>query len=306
MNLRQVEAFRAVIETRSMTEAADRMRISQPNISRLVSDLERSIGFRLFERLPGRRLVATDDAIALHTEVERSFIALSRIQQAAREIRSFGKGRVRIAASTGIGHRLAPTAIKLFRAKFPETALTLEMVNASTVLMMIASQQAEMGVIGNAPDLVGFERELLLNARGACIVPASHPLSSRAVIRPKDMEGVSFISYPLEDQVRHRIDKLFSEKKINRVLAIETRFTETICALAAEGVGVSIVNPIIAGRLLDERIKLVRFSVDFPFSCQLIFPAKRPRGRLTQYLAECFREASRQLFPAIEGVKVVG
>src|SRR6516162_6471983 len=126
MNLRQIEAFRAVVETRSMTKAAARLRISQPNISRLISDLERSVGFKLFERLPGRQLLTTDDAMTLYAEVERSFIALSQISEVAADIRR-GKGRVRIVASAGLGRQLAACAIRLFSAKYPEAAITLQM-----------------------------------------------------------------------------------------------------------------------------------------------------------------------------------
>jgi DNA-binding transcriptional LysR family regulator len=50
LNLRQVEAFRAVFMTGSMTAAGDLMAISQPAVSRLIRDLEAMTGLRLFNR----------------------------------------------------------------------------------------------------------------------------------------------------------------------------------------------------------------------------------------------------------------
>ena len=50
INLRQLEAFRAVIITGSITGAASYLHVSQPAVSRLIADLEHSIGFALFER----------------------------------------------------------------------------------------------------------------------------------------------------------------------------------------------------------------------------------------------------------------
>lgn len=59
MNFKQVEAFRAVMLSGSMTAAAEALHTSQPNISRLIAQLERLNGFSLFERI-GSRLVPTD------------------------------------------------------------------------------------------------------------------------------------------------------------------------------------------------------------------------------------------------------
>jgi DNA-binding transcriptional LysR family regulator len=303
MNLRQIEAFQAVVETRSMTKAAARLRISQPNISRLISDLERSVGFKLFERLPGRQLLTTDDAMTLHTEVERSFIALSHISEVAADIRR-GKGRVRIVASAGVGRQLAPSAIRLFSAKYPETAITLQMATTDIVLAMLASQRADLGLIGGFPDLRGFDKKPLLYARGTCAVPAAHRLARRAVLRPADFQGERFISHPAEDHLRQQIDAIFNANKVTRILAIETRFSETMCALVSEGLGVAIVNPIIAANAVGQGIKFVRFSIDIPLECQLVFMSQRPRSRLTIFLSECFQHAAEELFSSRDNVKL--
>ena len=50
LNLRQLEAFRATMRSGSITEAAEMMHISQPSVSRLIADIERSVGFPLFLR----------------------------------------------------------------------------------------------------------------------------------------------------------------------------------------------------------------------------------------------------------------
>jgi len=54
LTIRQVEAFRAFMQRRSVTRAAEMLFISQPAMSRLISDCEESVGFMLFERNQGR------------------------------------------------------------------------------------------------------------------------------------------------------------------------------------------------------------------------------------------------------------
>ncbi|MBT7588454.1 MAG: LysR family transcriptional regulator, partial [Gemmatimonadetes bacterium] len=58
MNLKQLEAFRATLRTGSVTGAAKALAVSQPSVTRLVKELERSIGFVLFVR-SGRGLAST-------------------------------------------------------------------------------------------------------------------------------------------------------------------------------------------------------------------------------------------------------
>ena len=86
INSRQVEAFRATMLTGSVTEAAALMTVTQPAVSRLLRDLQALLKMELFERR-GTGLVPTAAAMALYTEVERSFVGLERITAAAEEIR---------------------------------------------------------------------------------------------------------------------------------------------------------------------------------------------------------------------------
>src|SRR3546814_2837607 len=71
MNLRQLEAFRAVMVTRSITQAAQSMHLSQPAVSKLIADLEYAIGFKLFVRSKGSALTVTPEAEYFYHEVER-------------------------------------------------------------------------------------------------------------------------------------------------------------------------------------------------------------------------------------------
>ena len=73
ISLRQIEAFRAVMVTGTVTQAAKMLEVSQPAVSRMISYLEYEIGFKLFSRA-SRQLIPTDEGRAFYDEVERSFI----------------------------------------------------------------------------------------------------------------------------------------------------------------------------------------------------------------------------------------
>ncbi|HKH26818.1 MAG TPA: LysR family transcriptional regulator, partial [Sphingomicrobium sp.] len=78
INSRQVEAFRAMMLTGSVTEAAKLMNVTQPAVSRLLRDFQALLKMELFEKR-GTGLVPVAAATALYMEVERSFVGLERI-----------------------------------------------------------------------------------------------------------------------------------------------------------------------------------------------------------------------------------
>ena len=111
MNFKQIETFRAVMLTGSMTAAAQQLHTSQPNVSRVIGKLESEIGFELFDRLAGR-VVATKGGDALFREVERAFVGLDSLSESAQAIRHAGVGTLRIAAAASISVSVIPAARK--------------------------------------------------------------------------------------------------------------------------------------------------------------------------------------------------
>ena len=91
MNTRQLEAFSATMRSGSITGAATRLHISQPSVSRLISDLEDSIGFKLFVQ-NGRGLTPTLDGKTFYHAVEGMFMGMDRLEEFANSIKGALKG----------------------------------------------------------------------------------------------------------------------------------------------------------------------------------------------------------------------
>ena len=81
MNLRQLEAFRATMRSGSITGAAKLLHISQPSVSRLIAELESSLGFQLFTRT-GHGLVSSVEARKFQQSVESMFIGMDKLKAA--------------------------------------------------------------------------------------------------------------------------------------------------------------------------------------------------------------------------------
>jgi len=107
LNLRQLEAFRATMHAGTVVAAAGLLNVTQPAVSRLVAELERRIGFALFERR-GRRLSPTAEAQQLYREIERLQLGVERVAQVAADIKLQRAGAVRLAVLPALAQWFAP------------------------------------------------------------------------------------------------------------------------------------------------------------------------------------------------------
>lgn len=288
MNLKHVEAFRAVMVAGSMTAAARMLFTSQPNVSRLIAQLERETGLKLFQRL-GVRLVPTSEGTAFFREVERAYVGLQGLANAAAQIRDLGSGRLRIAAVPAAGLTLVPHAINRFQHLYPGVTVSLHVNTSGTVNHWTASQFCDLGVAVYVSEASNCEVELLSKEAAVCVLPAAHRLAKKAVIKPADLQGESFISLCHGDGTRAQMDEVFQRAGVERVLAIEAQYTAICCEMVRCGMGVTLAHPIVARDFAGPDIAIRPFSSGVLFPTYLLFPPHRPRDRLASAFVEVLR-----------------
>jgi len=290
MNFKQVEAFRAVMLSGSMTAAAEALHTSQPNISRLIGQLERSSGFKLFERVGGR-LLPTDEGASLFADVQRAFIGLQSLEKSAQNIRRGGTGRLRIGAVPSLSLTFLPRVIQRFRQENPDVTLSIHTSDSPMVAHWAASQFCDIGLASYiGEDMPGVTSQLICDVPGVCVFPKGHRLTELKSIGPDDLQGEEFISLSQNDGSRSRVDRAFPDGKGHRKLNLETPYAATVCSLVGLGLGVSIVSPMVALEYLHTGIETRPFRPEIRFSTYLLLPADRPRSLLTQRFGEMIHE----------------
>lgn len=287
MNFKQVEAFRAVMMTRSMTTAAGLLHTSQPNVSRWIALLEKTLGFELFQRV-GARIVPTPEADAFYADVERAFIGLESLNDSASSIRRRGTGLLRVGAVGSITQCVLPDAIALFRRKFSDIPVVVNTGGSDVVAKWLATGACDIGFCSLHTDLPGLRYERINTAHGIAIVPRAHPLAARKRLAPADFRDQAFISLPAGSFNRAAIDRHFPDD--TRVLSIETPYATTICSMVAKGLGVSIVNPVVPRALGIANLREIPFSEKVEFHSYAVTAEHFPVNTLARRMAECVRE----------------
>jgi DNA-binding transcriptional LysR family regulator len=121
MNLRRLQAFRAVFEAGSVTRAAERLHTTQPAVSRLINDLEGELGLALFVRQK-QRLLPTEEGRTFYHEAAKALAAVDQIVDIARDIRTLKGAHLRIVAPMLTAFGILPAAIAAFRTSHPRLA----------------------------------------------------------------------------------------------------------------------------------------------------------------------------------------
>lgn len=290
MNFRQLEAFQGVMKTGSASLAADLLQLTQPAISRSLQELEKSIGFALFDRVRGR-LVPTAEGQLFYRDVSESFIGLDNLRASASRIRDFGSGEIRLASLSALGQNLVPRALGRFYKKHPDIAITLEIMSSSNVRDRVATGQFDLGLAADEIDTTGVDHQTFATPRAVCAVPSDHPLAGRDVIQAQDLHGESFIALSPEDTTRRRLDALLADSCVQPKVVVETPHSATVYALVAEGIGIGLINPYGIAVTSDPRVQIKPFAPALHFKALLIFRPDMQKSRIIHALVKALLEA---------------
>lgn len=294
LNHRQIEAFRAVFQTGGMTAAGALLGVTQPAVSRLIRDLEAETGLALFDR-KGGAIAPTPEAIALYNEVQRSFHGLDQVARAATELRRQRSQTLRIAASVGPSFFCLPPVITDFHRKHPDVVISLQSCSSPEVMDLVASHRCDIGVAVVPAQGPGVEIEALPGQNVVCILPPDHPLTRKRVIRPKDLADVPLMMISEYSLMRQRILQSFEAAGVAPKIVLDSSYSGAICSLVADGVGVSVLDPVTARAYAGRGIVLRRYEPAVPYELKLVHSALRvtagPAGAFADILRHHLKAA---------------
>jgi DNA-binding transcriptional LysR family regulator len=254
----------------------------------MIRDLQSQLGLLLFERR-GTGLVPTSEALSLYAEVERAFVGLERIAQMATELRTRRAGFLRIAALPALANGFLPRFVGQFLQDRPKLDIVLSGLVSHAVVASVAQGQCDLGFAEASMEHAAVERELMPPAPFVAVLPERHRLARKKRLRPRDFEGENFISLGPSTLSRFRIDRMFAEHGITRILRIETPLSEIACALAGADAGVVLCEPFTATEYATRGIVVRPFEPQIDFEFAALFPAHRSVPPVAREFIDGFR-----------------
>ncbi|WP_136066311.1 LysR substrate-binding domain-containing protein [Modicisalibacter radicis] len=292
---RQVQAFKHVMESGTVTGAAQRMFTAQPGVTRLLKQLEHDVGFVLFERVRGR-LIPTPEARLFYREVARVWSGMEHLRDTARRIREREVGGLRISAMPLLGATFIPDVLADFAVEHGDAQLELSTYRSAQVIDEVVTQRCDLGfaIVAEGDDRVHSETFRL---ESLCVVPQGDPLAARDVIEWQDFHERTLICFEAHDPLRLTLDRHFARADVQPRQRFVVSLALQAARLVRRGVGIAVLDPISAQAFGNEGLVFRPLAYPLGEDFALLTPRDQPRSRLTQDFIALFREHMETLAP---------
>lgn len=237
-SLRQLEYLVAAADHGGAARAAQAMHVSQPSISKAVTELEALWGERLFVRLHARGLELTAAGII---RVRQAKAVLRQSESLSTARATVLQGRLRVGYLSTLGPRYLPDILLRLRALHPE--IEVELVEGDTETL---TRQLERGSLDTALmyDLGIVRRvrlQIVAKLRPYALLPWGHRLAQKSRLRLGELaqEPLILINLP---HSRDYFLSLFRAAGVSPKIAHESPSMEMVRALVANGLGVSLLT----------------------------------------------------------------
>jgi DNA-binding transcriptional LysR family regulator len=241
LNLRQIEVFRAIMLSGSISGASKLLYVSQPAVSRLIAYTEQRLGLQLFERIKGR-LYPTPEAHSLFKEVSTLYQSVQRVNEVAENLAQNRVGQLRLACSPNIGQSLMPLAIARFTQLYPEARVMLHTHIPHVMMQALLTQQVELGVTYMPVPHPALAMQPLYENRIVAVVPQNHRLAHNEHITARDLHGEPFIGYSSDIPFGQLVQSIFGSEEDQPSPRVEVQQAHVACALVQAGAGVALVD----------------------------------------------------------------
>jgi DNA-binding transcriptional LysR family regulator len=290
-NANQLEAFRAVVLSGTTVAAARMLHTTQPSISRLIHQAQNASGLKLFVNDRGR-LQLTREGRHLFETVQLHFQGFERIEQTVSALRASGAGVFRIASTPSLAQGILPAVLQRFTASWPQVHLNVQTTGSRQIEEGLRQGQYDIAPTNTPFEGAEFHMHEVHQGEAVLVCAPDHPLRGRASVGVVDLKDQTLISLPAHDVLELEIARAFAARKQPRPVKIETVYSATICAFAAQGLGVGIVNPYMASVFRD-RVCIRRFVPRLPVRTFAVSARFAPASELAERFLEELKNVVR-------------
>ncbi len=290
--LRELEVFRTLLRTRSMTAAGHLLGVSQPAVSKAIRQLEDSLGFALFQRL-GTRILPTPEAEALLPSLEGVFGSVAALVTAGQAVRDNAGGPVTIAAIPTIASVVVPGATRRALAEQPELRVSVLILPTRQVVDAVMRGAADIGLVHDTVDEPALHAEALGVAAMACLVPPAHPFARRSTVTLRQLARGAYASFPVASPIGDHLAAAFAAAGLVFAPRIEASSSTVLCEMSLACGMPTVVEDYALRTGWWPGIRVLRLLPAIALRPRLIGSLQRPWSRAAAIMTEALRATMR-------------
>ena len=256
MDLANLNAFIAIAQTGSFSNAAELLHLTQPAVSKRIAGLEQQLDVRLFDRL-GREVSLTEAGRALLPRAYQILNVLDDTRRALTNLSGEVSGRLTLATSHHIGLHRLPPVLRTFTRRYPGVSLDIQFLDSETAYEEILHGRAELAVITLAPDPHPLVRATPVWSDPLdFVVSAEHQLAHQAQVSLEELAGRPAVFPGTNTFTHHIVRRQFEAQGLALNISMSTNYLETIKMMVSIGLAWSVLPR----TMLDEQVA----AIDLP------------------------------------------
>ena len=240
MELKHVSAFVAVADAGTVSLAARHLHISQPALSRQISDLEQALGVRLFDRI-ARRLVLTRDGEELLGRSRRLLGDVASIRERAQSLSGGTGGVLKLGATPQFIEAALPQVLTRYRRARPDVDVRIVEDGAENLIPRVRHGEIQLAIGAGMRRVDGLASRALYPFRVVAVMAKRHRLASRRRLSVSDLASEPVLLLTTAFQARALLDEACVAANTQLQVSLESRSPHSILALAVAGHGIGIV-----------------------------------------------------------------
>jgi len=241
MDLANLNAFIAIAEAGSFSEAAERLHLTQPAVSKRIAGLEQQLDTRLFDRL-GREVSLTEAGRALLPRAYQILNVLDDTRRALTNLNGEVSGRLTLATSHHIGLHRLPPLLRAFTRAHPQVALDIQFLDSEVAYEEVLHGRAELAVITLAPETREPVHAVPVWDDPLDFVAApEHPLARNGAVTLADVALHPAVFPGGNTFTHHIVQGLFQAQGLIPNIAMSTNYLETIKMMVSIGLAWSVL-----------------------------------------------------------------
>ncbi|MBC3952805.1 LysR family transcriptional regulator [Pseudomonas folii] len=298
MDLRQLEAFAAVMSAGSVTAAGKMLGRSQPSVTRVIQELEQELGFALFER-SGPKVTPTQKAFMMYAEVESALLGIRNIRQRALHIAQDENRQIKLVAIPALAAGLLPLALSRLPQPLQPQHIQLHSMSPENVVQAVLSKTMDLGAVSLPLEHRGLDIHWIGESPCVAVLPADSELARYDVLPMEVLASHPLITMSNPFRFRRRIDKAFQDAGGKTPHMLDTNTSLVAMQMARVGLGIALVDPFTALGVPINGVVVRPIECNIPFFFGLISAFASPLTDVSVALVEELVRSAQAMLPSM-------
>jgi len=275
MKLRHIEIFHSVYVNGSVSAAARALNVSQPSVSKTLRHAESLLGFELFQRTNGR-LVPTEDAHALFSEVSEIQDRVYALREAGRNLKRGAGAVLRVSALPSLALNVLPASVSQFLRTHENVKFDLQTVHHDDLLRKLYERETDVAIAYEVPPAAPLGHRLLGKGELVILYREQDLPGAPPRLELERLRGKRFISLAASGPIGHLFTQELQRLDLELDEVVSARTFYIAAALVRQGVGMTVVDSFTAQASLAPGLSARPLEPPLSFDVNAMFLLNRP------------------------------